>query len=77
MALTLFGTSGCHLCDEAQEMLLTLGVEHTLIDIVDLPEGLILFGTRIPVVGALNGPQLDWPFSLLDLIVFCGLTNTE
>ncbi len=77
MGLTLFSTEGCHLCEQAQQMLSLLGIEYHIVDVVDLPDGLTLFGTRIPVVGFIDGPQLDWPFSILDLNDFCTQAMTD
>jgi hypothetical protein len=67
----LYSTLGCHLCDEAEAILLPLlaeaqaaGVEIE-IEIIDIAEeGLIDdYGTRIPVLRCVStGAEMDWPF---------------
>lgn len=70
--LTLYGTTGCHLCDQAEALLRQAGAARPLpwryVDIA-LDEGLVArYGTRIPVLVAADGRELGWPFSLLDLL---------
>ncbi|MBU5617807.1 glutaredoxin family protein [Psychrobacter sp. TAE2020] len=67
----LLGTSGCHLCDDAENILMRLQSVQPLsyqnIDIADFDETLMLsFATSIPVLLTVN-KRLDWPFSVLDL----------
>lgn len=67
----LLGTSGCHLCDEAENILMRLQAVQPLnyqnVDIADFDETLMLsFATSIPVLLTVN-KRLDWPFSVLDL----------
>ncbi|MEY4590251.1 MAG: hypothetical protein RL497_2327 [Pseudomonadota bacterium] len=62
----LYSTLGCHLCEEAEAVLLPLlahgGSEIEIIDIAE--ENLIeRYGTRIPVLlNPSTGAELDWPF---------------
>ena len=68
-SLELFGTAGCHLCEEA-EALLQLAIaresrEFTLktIDVADDAAWLDRYGVRIPVLrNSDNGAELGWPF---------------
>lgn len=67
----LLGTSGCHLCDEAENILMRLQAVQPLnyqnVDIADFDETLMLsFATSIPVLLTVH-KRLDWPFSVLDL----------
>lgn len=70
--LILYGTMGCHLCDEA-EVLLQKAVmarvfEWRYVDIA-LDDGLVeKYGARIPVLVTEDGRELGWPFSLLDVL---------
>ena len=62
----LYSTLGCHLCEQAEAILLPLLAtgffEVEIIDIAD--ENLIdRYGTRIPVLhNPATGEELDWPF---------------
>lgn len=70
--LVLYGTLGCHLCDQAQALLKQAAgaraLEWQYVDIA-LDEALVArYGTRIPVLAAAGGQELGWPFSLLDIL---------
>ncbi len=70
--LTLYGTQGCHLCDEAECLLKKTAaarrIEWQYVDIA-LDDGLVArYGERIPVLRAADGRELGWPFSLLDIL---------
>lgn len=57
----LYGTACCHLCDEAEAVLLSAGVHAVHIDIADDDSLLEKYGTRIPVLRR-AGVELSWPF---------------
>lgn len=65
--LTLYGTEGCHLCHEAQSMLLQMGTTWQDVDIIDHPHLLQRYETRIPVLQSQNR-ELDWPFTQQDIL---------
>lgn len=70
--LTLYGTKGCHLCDEAEVLLtqaqMAVTFEWQYIDIA-LDDNLVKkYGIRIPVLEKETGQLLNWPFSLLDVV---------
>lgn len=70
--LTLYGTKGCHLCDEAEVLLaqaqMAVVFQWQYIDIA-LDDNLVKkYGIRIPVLEKETGQVLDWPFSLLDVV---------
>ena len=72
MALVLLGTEACHLCDEAQALLLQFqGVLTEDVFVEDIAESeaqVERYGVRIPVLVHENsGSELDWPFDLLQL----------
>ena len=67
--LNLYGTSACHLCEEAESLLLSLqasGNSFQLhkIDIADDDHLMDLYGVRIPVI-SIEGSDSDlgWPFT--------------
>lgn len=75
LTLTLYETSHCHLCEEAQALLLPWvesGVcQVELIDIAEDAELLDRFGTRIPVLyHPASGQDLNWPFDLAAVTSF-------
>jgi hypothetical protein len=71
--MILYGTSACHLCEVAEQLLaemladkrLTGAIE--LIDIADSDTLVDQFGVRIPVL--VDGDKaLDWPFTVDDVL---------
>lgn len=70
--LILFGTLGCHLCEEAERLLAAhrdLSVE--TIDIADSPEWQERYAVKIPVLlSTARGDELAWPFNATDLELF-------
>ncbi|HMW70215.1 MAG TPA: glutaredoxin family protein [Cellvibrionaceae bacterium] len=69
----MYSTLGCHLCEEAEAVLLPLLVEAQAagvtieVEVIDIAEeGLIdAYGVRIPVLGcAQTERELDWPFDV-------------
>jgi hypothetical protein len=62
--LILYGTEGCHLCDEASALLRQFGLTWQTIDIAEDDVLLESYSRRIPVLSRLdNDDELDWPFS--------------
>jgi hypothetical protein len=64
----LFGTVGCHLCEQAEQLLLPVVREHALeVELVDVSEHdalLLAYGVYIPVLRQLStGREWRWPFS--------------
>ncbi len=67
----LLGTSSCHLCEVAEQLLTRLqavqNITYQNVDISEFDEPLMLrFATSIPVLLTKN-QRLDYPFSVLDL----------
>ena len=61
----LFGTEGCHLCEEAEQLLAQVGLTFEKQDIMADKQFLRRYGVRIPVVlHRPSGLELGWPFSL-------------
>jgi hypothetical protein len=62
--LLLYSTSGCHLCEQAQEVIRrALGLPVDEVDIA-LDETLMArYGVRIPVLRRVDtGAEIGWPF---------------
>jgi len=67
LQLELLGTLGCHLCDDAEQLLLACldlnSVQVEMVDIADSDNLLEPFAMRIPVLRhAPSNTCLDWPF---------------
>ncbi len=71
MMLTLYGTSACHLCELAKELLGEAGVAFVWVDIATDAALLERYGDRIPVVRDQgSGHELGWPFDRTSLRAF-------
>lgn len=63
MKLVLYGTTFCHLCEQAEAVLQAIGVEAEHIDIAEDDALLEMYGVRIPVMKREDtGEELGWPF---------------
>ncbi len=68
MKLLLYGTSSCHLCDEAKVLLGAACAVAVEVDIAHDERLLERYGMRIPVLRRQDsGAELDWPFDLAAL----------
>ncbi len=68
-SVVLYGTSACHLCDQAEDMVRAwiragLSVELDIVDIADSDELFQRYGIRIPVLRRDDGGELGWPFDM-------------
>lgn len=76
MQVKLYTTAGCHLCDEARQLLERVkatgrDISICEVEIADSEWLLEKYGIRIPVVTADNDArELGWPFSYEDLAQF-------
>lgn len=67
----LFGTEGCHLCEEAEALLVAAGLDFTSQDIMVSEQWQADYGVLIPVLWhAQSQSQLNWPFDSLQLNAF-------
>jgi len=67
----LLGTSGCHLCDIAEQIVTQFQavqpISYQHVDIADFDEALMMeFATTIPVI-LTPSKRLNYPFSVMDL----------
>lgn len=71
--LILYGTDGCHLCEDAQAVLTDLGCAWQDIDIADDDALLARYDIRIPVLAREDtGAELNWPFTRKDVLRLIG-----
>ena len=73
--LILYYTEYCHLCDEAETLMLAAGLSerYEKIDIDTNPELLERYEIYIPVLKRIDTQQeLFWPFEQQELAVFLG-----
>lgn len=68
--LILYGTLGCHLCEDAERVLQTLGLPYQGIDIIEDNRLLEKFATSIPVLDNGGETYLYWPFSEAQVITW-------
>lgn len=68
MQAELLTTAGCHLCEQALELIRRAApvLEVTLVDIAEDDALIERYGEKIPVL-RLAGRELSWPFGLLDV----------
>lgn len=64
----LYGTSACHLCEMAEELVWNqlsadAPVRVELLDVSESDELFLRYGLRIPVLRHPDGRELDWPFT--------------
>ncbi|MCP1676249.1 hypothetical protein J2T57_003408 [Natronocella acetinitrilica] len=79
LQLLLYGTDGCHLCEDAARIVSeTVKAEYVTVQEVDIvhDEALLQrYGTRIPVLKRVGGmDELCWPFDHADV---ARLTRTD
>ena len=64
--VTLYTNEGCHLCEQAEQILDYVGVAFRPVDISSDLALLKRYGVRIPVVSDDGGRELGWPFDSFD-----------
>lgn len=68
--LTLYGTSACHLCELAEQILQALALDYGKIDISESDALFERYGVLIPVLRHPDGRELNWPFTPAQLAEF-------
>ncbi|MDN3653099.1 glutaredoxin family protein [Thalassotalea ponticola] len=73
----LYGTEGCHLCDEAAALCdMLIKGQYQSVDIVDDQQLVSLYSTSIPVLEhRASHIALYWPFDFIQLQEFISGTN--
>lgn len=70
-AYILYGTEGCHLCEDALMLVRAENVDFVECDIVNDPAAMSLYGIRIPVLHhCASRNELGWPFDRTSLLEF-------
>lgn len=60
----LFGTEGCHLCEDAEHLLLQAGLDFEKQDLINNDAAMQRYAIRIPVLlHTPSGLELSWPFN--------------
>lgn len=70
ISLTVYTTAGCHLCDQAFDLLKQLDQKNLNIVTIDIATNDKLvdhYGTAIPVIKFSDNSELNWPFTLEEL----------
>jgi glutaredoxin len=62
MQILLYTRRGCHLCEQAEDMLTALGVVATLVDVDAEPEAASRYGLRVPVLEVDGAAVLEGRF---------------
>ena len=70
MSLKLFSRQDCPLCEDVEELLLSLAIEFEYIDIDESDELLKKYHTQVPVLMNSKGDSLNWPFEESQLMSF-------
>lgn len=72
MEWVLYSTLGCHLCEEAMDLVRAEGLSPLReVDIADSDEWMQRYGVRIPVLQCVRtGAELGWPFDRAGLARF-------
>ena len=69
----LFGTAGCHLCEEAAALIAEAGLNIQIAEILDKPEWLEKYSLSIPaLLHNESKRELAWPFDSEQLQAFIG-----
>ena len=63
----LYSSPGCHLCEQAEEMLDYLGIGFEVVDITSDVALVRLYGVRIPVLKRSDGAELGWTSDTFDI----------
>lgn len=73
--LVLYSTTGCHLCEKAQQLIVcVLGNPVSEVDIADHEKLMADYAEHIPVLHRLDsGAEIRWPFTTKDIQRLCRL----
>lgn len=67
MSIILYSTSGCHLCELAEQLLAQSSLGYwQVMDITESESLVKAYGTKIPVLASPEKPryELEWPFDI-------------
>lgn len=63
MTIILFTTAGCHLCEQAKDILNRLDIEIIYNEIGDDDSLVERYGIKIPVLKFTDDSEMNWPFN--------------
>ena len=67
--LLLLGTSACHLCEQAEALVVQLNISFTKVDIAEQEQWQDRYAIKIPVLLDVEAQkELCWPFSSEDIL---------
>lgn len=76
--LILLGTSACHLCEQAEDLLNEINVSYQKIDIAEQEQWQERYAIKIPVLlNAEDQQELCWPFAIEDIQDFLFLVQNN
>lgn len=77
--MVLYSTTGCHLCEQAQQLIVSvLGNPVTEVDIADNEQLMADYAEHIPVLHRLgSGAEIRWPFVAEDIRRLCLLDPVD
>lgn len=76
-ALILLGTSACHLCEQAEELLQQLDIAYQKIDIAEQEQWQERYAIKIPVLlNHREQKELCWPFTIEEIQVFVQMSTS-
>ena len=69
--LILLGTSACHLCEQAEALLIDINIAYQKIDIAEQEQWQERYAIKIPVLlNASHTQELCWPFTMDEVQIF-------
>lgn len=75
--LILLGTSACHLCEQAEELLQQLDVAYQKIDIAEQEQWQDRYAIKIPVLlNTTVEQELCWPFTIEEIQIFVQMSTS-
>ncbi|MCK5728932.1 MAG: glutaredoxin family protein [Methylococcales bacterium] len=83
MRFILFGTSACHLCEQANDILSPVLIQFPkiqleLVDIAEQVQWQERYAVKIPVLYDVNTQsELNWPFNETDITTFISKLNHD
>ena len=63
MSFELLSRRGCHLCEEAEQLLKELKVPYRWLDVDSQKDWQLEYGFRVPVLLRAGQPVMEFPFS--------------
>lgn len=76
MRYILYQAEDCHLCELAEQVLATVGISASCVDVSQSLALKKMYGIRIPVLrDEITQAELDWPFDVISVQHFQAATK--